>query len=43
MLRDWFVRDGGEFVTRDDDSAFLGLTLIVLVVTVWSLLGQFVL
>lgn len=41
MLRDWFVRDGGEFVTRTDDRLFLGLTLFVLVVTVWSLLVQF--
>jgi len=43
MLRDWFVRDGGEFVRRNDDRRFLGLTLFVLAITVWSLLGQFVL
>ncbi|MFT4891300.1 MAG: hypothetical protein ACI9YT_002227 [Halobacteriales archaeon] len=43
MLRDWFVRDGGEFVRRNDDRLFLGLTLFVLAITVWSLLGQFVL
>lgn len=43
MLRDWFVRDGGEFVTRNDDRLFLGLTLVALAITVWSLLGQFVL
>jgi len=42
MLRDWLVRDGGEFVTRNDDPLFLGLTLFVLAITVWSLLGQFV-
>ena len=43
MLRDWFARDGGGFVTRSDDRLFLGLTAFVLAITVWSLLGQFVL
>lgn len=43
VLRDWFVRDGGEFSSRTDDLAFLGLTGFVLIVTLWALMGQFVL
>lgn len=43
ILRDWFIYDGGEFVSRTDDLAFLGLTVFVLLVTIWILLVQFVL
>lgn len=41
VLRDWFTYDGGEFVSRADDLTFLGLTVFVLVVTLWVLLVQF--
>jgi len=42
MLRDWFRHDGGEFVTRNDDWLFLGMTVFVLATTVWVLLARFV-
>lgn len=43
ILRDWFVHNGGEFVSRADDLTFLGLTGFVLIVTLWVLIVQFVL
>lgn len=43
MLRDWFLHEGGNFVTRNDDLAFLGVTVVALAVTLWVLLVSFVL
>jgi len=40
--RDWFRHEGGAFVRRDDDLTFLGVTVFVLVVTLWVLIEQFV-
>lgn len=42
IVRDWFFQEGGEFVRRNDDLSFLGLTVFVLAVTLWVLVEQFV-
>jgi hypothetical protein len=41
-LRDWFLRDGGEFAARDVDEWFLLVTAFVFAVSLWALLGRFV-
>lgn len=43
ILRDWFLHKGGDFVTRNDDLTFLGMTVFVLAVMLWVLLAKFVL
>lgn len=43
ILRDWFYRGGGEFVTKKENTAFIGMTVFVVAVMLWALLGEFAL
>ena len=42
VFREWVSRAGGEFMTRNDDTVFLAITLFALLVVVWSLAATFV-